>query len=175
MGRQRRGAGSSGGGTSRWGSRWCTPGRRIIHAASAYSLAVLENLVHWNSARLPPDMRYVVATIPQEVSRAVLNPESLPGWDRPDCSVSQPFGDAWYDAGATAVLVVPVGPVALRAERADQPGPAGYRPDSGVGRATGSARSAAHPPVKRPCAKAPDRACQQGARTLAACQNGDGK
>jgi RES domain-containing protein len=96
-----------GGGGHRWGSRWCTPGRRIIHAASAYSLAVLENLVHWNRARLPADMRYVVATIPQEVSRAVLAPESLPGWDRPDCSMSQPFGDAWYDAGAAAVLVVP--------------------------------------------------------------------
>jgi RES domain-containing protein len=96
-----------GGGAHRWGSRWCTPGRRIIHAASAYSLAVLENLVHWNSARLPADMRYVVATIPEAVSRAVLAPESLPGWDRPDDGVSQAFGDAWYDAGAAAVLVVP--------------------------------------------------------------------
>ena len=43
-----------GGGAHRWGSRWCTPGRRVIHTSSAYSLALLENLVHWNSARLPP-------------------------------------------------------------------------------------------------------------------------
>jgi RES domain-containing protein len=42
-----------GGGAHRWGSRWCTPGRRIIHASSAYALALLENLVHWNAARLP--------------------------------------------------------------------------------------------------------------------------
>jgi RES domain-containing protein len=96
-----------GGGAHRWGSRWCTPGRRVIHASCAYSLALLENLLHWNSARLPPDMRYVVATIPEEVSRAVLEPGSLPGWDRPDCAASQPFGDAWYDEAAAAVLVVP--------------------------------------------------------------------
>lgn len=96
-----------GGGAHRWGSRWCTPGRRIIHAASAYSLALLENLVHWNSARLPPEMRYVVATIPEGVSRAVLDPETLPEWDRPDYGLSQPLGDAWYDEGAAAVLVVP--------------------------------------------------------------------
>jgi RES domain-containing protein len=96
-----------GGGARRWGSRWCTPGRRVIHASSAYSPALLENLVHWNSARLAADMRYVVATIPAEVGRAVLDPASLPGWDRPDWTVSQPFGDAWYDGAATAVLVVP--------------------------------------------------------------------
>jgi RES domain-containing protein len=96
-----------GGGAHRWGSRWCTPGRRVIHTASAYSLALLENLVHWNGVRLPPQMRYVVATIPELLSRAVLDPESLPGWDRPDYRVSRSFGDAWYDRGEAAILVVP--------------------------------------------------------------------
>ena len=96
-----------GGGAHRWGSRWCTPGRRVIHASSAYSLALLENLVHWNSAWLPPEMRYVVATIPQEVSRAILDAEALPDWDRPDLGISRPLGDAWYDEAAAAVLVVP--------------------------------------------------------------------
>jgi RES domain-containing protein len=96
-----------GGGAHRWGSRWCSPGRRVIHTSSAYSLALLENLVHWNSARLPPDMRYIVASIPEEVDRAVLDPEALPEWDRPDHGVSRGFGNAWYDAGAAAVLVVP--------------------------------------------------------------------
>jgi RES domain-containing protein len=63
--------------------------------------------VHWNRARLPPDMRYVVATIPPEMSRTILDPEALPQWDRPDYRVSQKFGDTWYDTGAAAVLVVP--------------------------------------------------------------------
>jgi RES domain-containing protein len=96
-----------GGGAARWGGRWCTPGRNIIHTASAYALAVLENLVHWNMAALPPGMRYVVAAIPAAVGRAVLDPAELAGWDRGDYSVSQPYGDAWYDAGDVAVLVVP--------------------------------------------------------------------
>jgi RES domain-containing protein len=96
-----------GSGAARWGSRWCTPGRNIIHAASAYALAVLESLVHWNSTALPPGMRYVVATIPTAVRRTVLDPAALPGWDRGDYGVSQPYGDAWYDAGDVAVLVVP--------------------------------------------------------------------
>jgi RES domain-containing protein len=96
-----------GGGAYRWGSRWCSPGRRVIHTSSAYSLALLENLVHWNSARLPPDMRYVVATIPEGVGRTVLDPEALPEWNRPDYGVSRAFGDAWYDESAAAVLVVP--------------------------------------------------------------------
>jgi RES domain-containing protein len=96
-----------GGGAQRWGGRWCSPGRRVIHTSSAYSLTLLENLVHWNSARLPPDMRSVVATIPEAVGRLVLDPKTLPEWDRPDYGVSRAFGDAWYDDGAAAVLVVP--------------------------------------------------------------------
>lgn len=52
-------------------------------------------------------MRYVVATIPTTVARMVLDPATLPGWDRDDYGISQPYGDAWYDAGQVAVLVVP--------------------------------------------------------------------
>ncbi len=96
-----------GGGAQRLGSRWCTPGRRIIRMASAYALALLENLVHWNAIRLPPDMRFVVATIPVAMPRSRLEPDALPGWDRPDYGVSQPYGDAWYDHGETALLIVP--------------------------------------------------------------------
>ena len=96
-----------GGGASRWGSRWCTPGRNVIHTASAYALALLENLVHWNATALPPGMRYIVATIPAAVARTVLDPAALPGWNRDDYGISQPYGDAWYDAGDVAVLVVP--------------------------------------------------------------------
>ena len=96
-----------GGGARRFGSRWCSPGRSIIHTASAYALALLENLVHWNATRLPLEMRFVVATIPATVSRSQLVPEMLPGWDRPDYRVSRPYGDAWHDRGETAVLIVP--------------------------------------------------------------------
>ena len=96
-----------GGGARRWGSRWCSPGRSIIHTASAYALAVLENLVHWNVTRLPPAMRYVVATVPDVVERTLVDPDALFGWERADYGVSRPFGDEWYERGQTAVLVVP--------------------------------------------------------------------
>ena len=52
-------------------------------------------------------MRFVVATIPRTVTRTRLAPDMLPGWDRPDYGVSRPYGDAWYDRGETAVLIVP--------------------------------------------------------------------
>ena len=96
-----------GGGAHRWGSRWCTSGRRVIHTASTYALGLLENLVHWNRARLPPEMRYVVAVIPEGIGRSVLDPQALPGWDRPDYAVGRRFGDFWYDDGVAPVLVVP--------------------------------------------------------------------
>lgn len=96
-----------GSGARHWGSRWCTPGRSIIHTASTFALAVLENLVHWNQVGLPSTMRYVVVTIPDAVARSVLDPQRLTGWDRADYRVSQPYGDAWYDGGDRAVLVVP--------------------------------------------------------------------
>lgn len=96
-----------GGGAFRFGSRWCTPGRRVIHAASTYSLAVLENLVHWRTAALPPRMRYVRIVIPAEVSREVLEPVSLAGWDAYPYGPSQAYGNAWYDAQRSALLIVP--------------------------------------------------------------------
>jgi RES domain-containing protein len=31
----------------------------------------------------------------------------VPGWERSDRAASQTYGDAWYDSGRTAVLIVP--------------------------------------------------------------------
>lgn len=96
-----------GGGAFKYGSRWCSPGRYIVHAASAYALAVLENIVHWRMAYLPPGMHYVQVSIPAAVSRTALNATELPGWDAYPYGSSQQFGDAWYDRGESAVLIVP--------------------------------------------------------------------
>jgi len=43
-----------------------------VHAASQYSLAVLENLVHWNTSHLPSTLVCVVATIPDSVSQTTV-------------------------------------------------------------------------------------------------------
>lgn len=96
-----------GGGAFKHGSRWCSPGRYIVHAASAYALGVLENVVHWRMAYLPPGMRYVQIRIPAAVSRRALDPAELPGWDAYPYGASQAFGDGWYDRGESAVLIVP--------------------------------------------------------------------
>ncbi len=96
-----------GGGAFKWGGRWSTPGRRIIHTASTYSLALLENLVHWNIGELPPGQMYVTAEIPGSMKRTELDPGTLPGWASADYVVSQRYGDNWYDAGETPLLIVP--------------------------------------------------------------------
>jgi RES domain-containing protein len=96
-----------GGGAFKYGSRWCSPGRYIVHAASAYALAVLENVVHWRVAALPPQMQFVWVSIPAATSRDVLEPGDLPGWDAYPYGPSRSYGDAWYDRMDSAVLVVP--------------------------------------------------------------------
>lgn len=96
-----------GGGAFKHGSRWCGPGRYIVHTSSTYALAVLENLVHWRVASLPPGMRYVQISIPAAVSREVLSSDALPGWDAYPYGASQRFGNAWYDNRESAVLIVP--------------------------------------------------------------------
>jgi RES domain-containing protein len=90
------------------GGRWTSPGRYVIHAAETYSLAVLENLVHFNLGELPPNLIYVQITIPAFVSRETANPEQLRGWDKPyPNGVSEVFGNAWYDAQRSCILAVP--------------------------------------------------------------------
>lgn len=96
-----------GGGAFKYGSRWCSPGRYVVHAATAYALAVLENVVHWRVAALPPGMRYVRVSIPAATSRRVLGADDLPGWDNYPYGPSRAYGDAWYDHMNSAVLVVP--------------------------------------------------------------------
>jgi hypothetical protein len=41
----------------------------VVHAAETYALAVLENLVHWQSGTLPRDLVCVQIAIPGDVAR----------------------------------------------------------------------------------------------------------
>jgi RES domain-containing protein len=95
-------------GTFRWGDRWTSPGRYVVHAAESYSLALLENLVHFNLAEIPPHLSAVPLRLPADAPREVLRVADLPGWDaRSPYSVSRQHGDRWYDERRTAVLIVP--------------------------------------------------------------------
>jgi RES domain-containing protein len=44
---------------------------------------------------------------PATVTLEEIVPADVPGWDRVDYTASRAYGDAWYDSGRTAVLIVP--------------------------------------------------------------------
>ena len=96
-----------GSGTHRWGSRWISPGRYVVHAAESYALAVLENLVHWQTGTVPKGQVCVAADIPDDIEQKMLDRSELP---KPGPDSYAPFreiGDDWYDRAETAVLRVP--------------------------------------------------------------------
>lgn len=96
-----------GSGTHRWGSRWISPGRWVVHASETYALALLENLVHWQTCILPPTLVCVEVKIPDQVEQQRLRRADLPAPAETGYSVCRAVGDDWYDRGDTAVFWVP--------------------------------------------------------------------
>ena len=96
-----------GAGADRWGSRWVSPGRHVVHAAETYALAVLENLVHWQSGTLPRDLVCVRIAIPNDVAQEVADEVDPALRTADDFRATRRIGDGWYDRGDTAVLWVP--------------------------------------------------------------------
>jgi RES domain-containing protein len=89
------------------GGRWNPVGRPVIYAAETYALALLEVLVHAQAGAPPPNCRYVGIEIPDDISREVVDPARLPGWEHPDYAVSQRFGADWIGEARSAVLAAP--------------------------------------------------------------------
>ena len=90
------------------GGRWNSSGRAVIYAALSYAGAMLEQLVHANTGRVPKHHKYVVISIPAKVTVERRARDDLPrGWDSEDCRVSCTFGDAWLASERSAVLLVP--------------------------------------------------------------------
>src|SRR5258708_36401647 len=78
-------------GAFRWGGRWTSPGRYLIHAAESYALALVLSMVHINLAEIPPHASAVLvhmhANLPREVFKAAI----LAGRDAPSTdSVCRP-------------------------------------------------------------------------------------
>ena len=96
-----------GGGAFRIAGRWNRPGRSIIYAGLGFAVAMLEKLVRVRTGRMPPRQQFVDIFIPGPVEIEQIGPADVPGWERPDRAASQAYGDAWYDSGRTAVLIVP--------------------------------------------------------------------
>lgn len=94
-----------GGGAFRFGSRWISPGRRVVHAAESYALAVLENLVHWQKSRLPPTLVCVPARVPDSIEQEELVRSAMPAEE--DLEAFREIGDDWYDRAESCILWVP--------------------------------------------------------------------
>jgi len=94
-------------GTHRWGSRWVSPGRWVVHAAETYALAVLENLVHWQTSALPPNLMCLEVKIPDQLDQEQIDPVDTPLSAQNDYATTRVIGDEWYDRGETAILWVP--------------------------------------------------------------------
>lgn len=89
-------------GAHKHGSRWVDPGRFVVHATSTYSLAILENIVHWRTPRLIPSLVTVVATIPASLKQQTASIKKLE-----DQNACRNIGNEWYDKADCAVLWVP--------------------------------------------------------------------
>jgi RES domain-containing protein len=96
-----------GGGAAQHGARWNSPGRRVVYAASTYSGAVLEKLVHVNIGSFPANQVEATITIPAGVLIEEIDATVLPsGWEF-EQTITRAMGDRWYDECQTVVLIVP--------------------------------------------------------------------
>ena len=96
-----------GSGSHRWGSRWISPGKYVVHAAESYALAVLENLVHWQTSTVPKSLVCVAADIPDDIEQEKIDRSELPKTEPDSYAPFREIGDDWYDRAETAVLWVP--------------------------------------------------------------------
>ena len=98
----------SGEGARLFGQRWNLPGQPAIYAGTSFAVCLVETLVHSNRRAPPSAARFIEASVPDDVSRHVFDPASLPGWDDPhDTGVAQAFGRAWLEERRSALLLVP--------------------------------------------------------------------
>ena len=78
------------------GGRWNSPGKPVICAALSYAGAILEQLVHASTGRMPRNQQYVVISVPAKVRVEKRSGDNLAsGWDQADCLASRAFGDEW--------------------------------------------------------------------------------
>jgi RES domain-containing protein len=96
-----------GGGAYRVAGRWHRPGRSIIYAGLGFAVTMLEKLIRLRTGSMPRRQQFADIFIPDAVEIEQIGPADVPGWARPDYAASQAYGDAWYDSGRTAVLIVP--------------------------------------------------------------------
>lgn len=95
-------------GSRLYGSRWNSPGIRVVHTSETLSLAVLEILAHLQSAvPLPHYLAVPVQFEASFVERVELNALPRDWRQSPPSSSVQQIGDLWVRRASSAVLQVP--------------------------------------------------------------------
>jgi RES domain-containing protein len=96
-----------GGGAYRFGARWNSSGRRVIYAGLGFAVALLEKLVRARLGKVPMNHQFTEIFIPAVVAIEEVGASDVPGWNDASYVACRTYGDAWYDSGRTAVLIVP--------------------------------------------------------------------
>jgi RES domain-containing protein len=87
-----------------YGGRWNSPGVRAVYTSGARSLALLETLVHLDTAAPLPDFSFVAIEIaPEDIATLPLNTAV----DVRDLSKTRRLGDRWLRSAKELALAVP--------------------------------------------------------------------
>ena len=79
----------------------------MIYTSGSYAGALLVILVHAQRPMLRVPYHCFVVDVPADLEIAVIAPDEVPGWEAADYAASRKAGDAWLDAGQSALVRVP--------------------------------------------------------------------
>jgi RES domain-containing protein len=96
----------SGEGSSLYGGRWSSPGRRVVYVSESQALCALETIVHFPPGRTPPAYGFISVTFDSALVRPVPF-KLIPDWAaRPAWTAA--IGDRWLaDSQSSCILAVP--------------------------------------------------------------------
>lgn len=99
----------SGEGARRFGGRWNSRGRSVVYLSDTLSLAALETFVHMEISDADNLLVCIKVEVPDSIAIETISVSQLPSnWrNLPAPTTLAEIGDKWFDAGQTAILVVP--------------------------------------------------------------------
>lgn len=98
----------SGQGASLYAGRWNSRGRRVIYLASSRALALLETLVHVETAPIASPRYFFPVDLPESAIETLPTSELPKGWNAADVpEAAREVGDRWLEAGEKVALRVP--------------------------------------------------------------------
>jgi len=95
------------GGSVRFGARWTSSGRAVLHASDSFAGALLEILCHASRPRTLPGAHYAVRLEIPHGGVEVVEPDQIHGWEHPDFRTARRVGDAWMAGRRSVGLLVP--------------------------------------------------------------------